>query len=149
VMNHAMTMLTWFALLVLIGFWFVDRAYHFLINWFGGNWDVRTIDDPAGLPLVVALFSLFFFLVTPVTNTIIRTQEIQADIFGLDAVRQPDAFAKVVLKLSEYRKLDPSPWEEFILYDHPSGRTRIMEAMRWKAAHIHDPDIMSGPMSPQ
>ena len=57
--------------------------------------------------------------------------------------------ATVVLKLGEYRKLDPSPWEEAIFYDHPSGHTRIMEAMRWKAEHLNDPDILDGPISPQ
>lgn len=149
VMNHVGVLITWLGLLILVGFWFVDKAFHGLISIFGGNWDVRTIDDPAGLPAIMALIAVFFLIATPVSNTIIRTQEIQADIFGLNAVRQPDAFATVVLKLSEYRKLDPSPWEEFIFYDHPSGRTRIMEAMRWKAEHIHDPDIMAGPMSPQ
>jgi STE24 endopeptidase len=39
----------------------------------------------------------------------------------------------VDLMLGEYRKLDPSPIEEFIFFDHPSGRTRITAAMRWKA----------------
>ena len=51
----------------------------------------------------------------------------QADIFGLNAARQPDGFATVTLKLSEYSKLDPSPLEEFIFYDHPSGRSRIAD----------------------
>ena len=59
------------------------------------------------------------------------------------------AFATVALKLSEYRKLDPSSWEEAVFFDHPSGRTRIWEAMRWKAEHLNDPDIMAGPISPQ
>ncbi|HEY0281773.1 MAG TPA: M48 family metallopeptidase, partial [Rhizomicrobium sp.] len=149
VMNHVGILLTWFGLLFLVGFVFIDRAYRGLTNLFGGSWDVRTIDDPAGLPLVMALFSVFMLAATPVTNTIIRTQEVQADIFGLNAVRQPDAFATVALKLSEYRKLDPSPWEEFVFYDHPSGRTRIWEAMRWKAEHLNDPDILDGPISPQ
>ncbi len=149
VLNHAATMITWFGLVFLVVFWLIDKAFHGLISIFGGNWDVRSIDDPAGLPAVVALLSLFMFLATPVTNTIIRTNEVQADIFGLDAVRQPDAFATVVLKLAEYRKLDPSPLEEFVFYDHPSGRTRIWEAMRWKKYHINDPDIMAGPISPQ
>ncbi|MDE2181879.1 MAG: M48 family metallopeptidase [Alphaproteobacteria bacterium] len=149
VMNHVGTLITWFGLLFLVLFFLVAKSFRALTGIFGGNWDVRTIDDPAGLPLVVALFSIFALLGTPVTNTIIRTQEVQADIFGLNAVRQPDAFATVVLKLGEYRKLEPSPWEEFVLYDHPSGRTRIWEAMRWKAAHLHDPDILDGPVSPQ
>ena len=54
-----------------------------------------------------------------------------------------------MLKLSNYRKLDPMPSEEFVFYDHPSGRTRICEAMRWKAEHLNDPDIKAGPVSPQ
>jgi STE24 endopeptidase len=116
---------------------------------FGGNWDVRSIDDPAGLPVLTALLSLFLALATPVTNTITRTLEAQADIFGLNAARQPDGFATATLKLSEYRKLDPSPIEEFVFYDHPSGRTRIWTAMRWKAWHLNDPDIKTGPVSPQ
>lgn len=149
VLNHVITMLTWFALLALVIFWLVDKTYHGLISIFGGNWDVRTIDDPAGLPLIMALFSFFMFFATPVQNTIIRTNEIQADIFGLNAARQPDAFSTAILKLAEYRKLDPSPLEEAVFFDHPSGRTRIMEAMRWKKEHINDPDIMAGPISPQ
>ena len=47
--------------------------------------------------------------------------------------RQPDRFAEAALKIGESRKLDPSPWEERIFYDHPGGRTRIYAAMRWKS----------------
>ena len=86
---------------------------------------------------------------TPVTNTITRTAEAQADIFGINAVRKPDGFAQSALMLSEYRKLDPTPLEEFVFYDHPSGRTRIHTAMRWKAEHLNDTDIKNGPVSPQ
>ncbi|MBU6298418.1 MAG: M48 family metallopeptidase [Alphaproteobacteria bacterium] len=149
VMDHMAILITWFGLLFLAGFVFVDWGFRRLAATFGGRWGVQGIDDPAGLPLLVALFSVFMMLATPVTNTIVRTQEIQADIFGLNAVRLPDAFATVVLKLSTYRKLSPGPWEEFVFFDHPSGRTRIWEAMRWKAEHINDPDVMAGPMSPQ
>jgi STE24 endopeptidase len=60
------------------------------------------------------------------------------DIFGLNAARQPDAEAEVDLKLADYRKLDPGPIEEFLFYDHPSGRARIYAAMRWKAEHLRE-----------
>lgn len=149
VLGHVTFFILQFGLLIVLAFWFVDWAFAKLTAVFGGKWDVRTIDDPAGLPLVMALISVFFFFATPVTNTIVRTSEIQADIFGLNAVRQPDAFATVVLKLGEYRKLDPSQIEEYVFFDHPSGRTRITEAMRWKAEHLNDPDIMAGQISPQ
>ena len=149
VLNHSALLITWFGLVILVAFLFLNWGFKGLVNIFGGNWDVRAIDDPAGLPVLTALLSVFMVLATPVTNTITRTAEAQADIFGLNAARQPDGFATVTLKLSEYRKLDPTPLEEFVFYDHPSGRTRIFNAMRWKAAHLHDLDIEAGPVSPQ
>jgi STE24 endopeptidase len=149
VLSHNAIGLTWIGIVVLIAFGFVDWGYLQLTGLFGGTWGVREIADPAGLPVAVALVSLFFLLATPVTNTITRTVEAQADIFGLNTARQPDGFVTVTLKLSEYRKLDPMPLEEFVFYDHPSGRSRIFMAMRWKAEHLNDPDIKAGPVSPQ
>jgi len=32
--------------------------------------------------------------------------------------------------------MSPGPLEEWIFYDHPSGRTRIYNAMRWKAENL-------------
>jgi STE24 endopeptidase len=149
VLDHATRILTLLGILAFVGFAFLNWGYELATSIFGGSWEVRRIDDPAGLPVLAALGSIFLLLATPLTNTISRTTEIQADMFGLNAVRKPDAFATVVLKLSNYRKLDPAPWEEFVFYDHPSGRTRIWEAMRWKAEHLKDPDIAAGPVSPQ
>jgi STE24 endopeptidase len=149
VLSHVVIGLTWFGLVILVAFLFLDWGFRALTGIFGGNWDVRSIEDPAGLPVLTALLAFFLMLATPVTNTISRTLEAQADIFGLNAARQPDGFAMATLKLSEYRKLDPSPLEEFVFYDHPSGRTRIWTAMRWKAWHLNDPDIKAGPVSPQ
>jgi STE24 endopeptidase len=149
VADDAFRLLLLTALVYLAGFAFVNWGFGWLTGVFGGSWDVRTIDDPAGLPVLAALATIFSLFATPVTNTISRTTEIQADMFGINAARKPDAFATAVLKLSTYRKLDPSPWEEAVFYDHPSGRTRTWEAMRWKAEHLNDPDIKAGPQSPQ
>ena len=65
-----------------------------------------------------------------------RVTEREADAFGLNTSREPDGMAKVALKLGAYRKLEPRPLEEFIFFDHPSGRARIRMAMDWKAAHL-------------
>lgn len=149
VLGHVYTGLLWTALVIVVGFWFLNFSFRFLIAIFGGNWDVRQIDDPAGLPVLYAVGMVYLLLATPALNTISRNIEAQADIFGLNAARQPDGFATIALKLSEYRKLDPSPLEEFVFYDHPSGRSRIAMAMQWKAQHLTDPDIRKGPVSPQ
>jgi STE24 endopeptidase len=73
-------------------------------------------------------------LATPLINTVIRVDEIEADRFGLNLARDPHGMAEVDLKLVEYRKPDPGPVEEFIFYDHPSPKFRIHDAMRWREA---------------
>jgi STE24 endopeptidase len=98
----------------------------------GDRWRTSSIYDPALLPAIFLIFSVIFLLLTPVTNTGTRLQEHEADMFGLNASRQPDGFAQSMLKLGQYRKLSPTPLEEFIFFDHPSGHTRILDAMRWK-----------------
>lgn len=57
---------------------------------------------------------------------------------------RPQGTAEVALKLGEYRKLSPGPLEEIIFYDHPSGRSRIEMAMRYKAENPRI-DRMSAP----
>lgn len=149
VLDHGTRLIVALGLVYLLGFAFTAWGFERLVGIFGGIWDVRGIDDPAGLPVLGALAAFFFLVMTPVTNTITRTTEAQADIFGVNAVRQPDGFAEAALQLSEYRKLDPSPFEEFVFFDHPSGRNRISMMMHWKAEHLNDPDIKAGPASPQ
>ena len=45
-------------------------------------------------------------------NMVERTMEYEADMYGLNAARQPDGEANVDMMLGEYRKLDPGPVEE-------------------------------------
>ena len=138
VLNHIQKMLVFFVLIIGIGFWVVDWAFRKLVGRYGPRWDVADLTDVAGLPLLVVLFSGFMFLATPLFNTIIRTNEQEADMFGLNAARQPDGFATTAMKLSEYRKINPTPMEEIIFFDHPSGHTRVYTAMRWKAEHLNE-----------
>jgi STE24 endopeptidase len=93
----------------------------------------------------VLLFTSYLFVLTPITNTLIRMQEMEADRFGLNAARQPDGAAEAALKLSEYRKMEPGPIEEWLFYDHPSGATRIRTAMRWKAENISPETTLPAP----
>ncbi len=148
VMGHVLRDILLSGLMVVIAFAFVGWGFRFAVDLFGGQWQVRRVDDIAGLPLLVALAGLFFFVATPLSNGIVRSAEHQADIFGLNAVRKPDAFATAMLKLSTYRKLEPGTWEEIVFFDHPSGRTRVHDAMVWKKEHIRDVDIRDT-VSPQ
>jgi len=134
VLNHGYKQLAVLALLALGVFAALRSLFAWSLSHWGRRWGVRGVGDPAGLPLFVLWGSVLGLLLTPVLNTLVRTGEQEADVFGLNAARQPDAFAEDALLLSEYRKLAPGPIEEFIFFDHPSGQTRIRTAMRWKAA---------------
>ncbi|HEX5229092.1 MAG TPA: M48 family metallopeptidase [Bryobacteraceae bacterium] len=136
VMHHVYEAILFQSVLAVLIFAGLKRGLDFAMRRWGGRWGIRELTDPAVLPLAVLILSVFIFVLTPLNNTLTRTQEYAADIFGLDASRQPDGFAQAALLLSEYRKLSPGPVEEFIFFDHPSGRTRIFSAMRWKAENL-------------
>ncbi len=136
VLNHIYKMILSLALLALISLALTGVAFDAIVRRWGDRWHVRGLADPAGLPVLVLIISTLTFLGTPITNTLTRVAEIEADAFGINTSRAPDGFASVALKLGTYRKLDPTPLEEFIFFDHPSGRARIRMAMDWKAANL-------------
>lgn len=135
ILNHTYEMLIYFALVIFAGMAFVNWAFNKLVLRYKSKWAISGINDIVGFPLIIFLFSAYFFVASPVLNNIIRSNEIEADIFGLNAAREPDGFASVAMKLSTYRKINPSKLEEIIFFDHPSGKTRISNAMQWKAEH--------------
>lgn len=146
-MGHYKLNHVWFdtlGLLAIFGFglFLASRLVPWLIARYGEAWGVRDIADPASMPVIAIVFAIYMLFATPATNAVIRTAESQADAFGLDAAREPDGFAKVAMRLSEYRKIEPGPLEEILFFDHPSGATRVRMAMEWKAANIDDPQIV-------
>jgi STE24 endopeptidase len=141
VLNHVFHGMVEISVLVVLGFAFLRWSFEAMRRRYGARWGIRDVSDVAGLPLMAALLSVYFFVLTPVQNTLTRTQEAEADIFGLNAARMPDGFAQAAIHLSEYRKMEPGKWEEILFYDHPSGYHRIHRAMVWKAEHLKDGDI--------
>jgi STE24 endopeptidase len=138
VLHHGYKGIMFFTIVIVLAFAFLKRAFTWAHARWGQAWGIRDIGDTAGLPLVALILGIFFFVAVPFLNTFSRTIEGEADIFGLNAARQPDGFAQAAVKLSEYRKLSPGPVEEWVFYDHPSGHERIFNAMRWKAEHEAD-----------
>jgi STE24 endopeptidase len=136
VLHHGYQAILFFAVVITIGFALLRWAFDRVVRARGAAWGIRGAGDVAGMPLAILILALYFFVLTPVLNTYSRVQEAEADLFGINASGQPDGMAQVHLKLGEYRKLDPTPVEELLFYDHPSGRHRILTAMRWKAEHL-------------
>jgi STE24 endopeptidase len=137
VLNHVYKDML-FLFVVIVAFFYLLRVG---LDWslarWGEAWRIHSISDIAVLPLVFLIATLFGFLFTPIQNTETRTAEHEADMYGINASRQPDGFAQAAIHLGEYRKMNPGPVEEWIFFDHPSGRRRIHDAMQWKAENLH------------
>jgi STE24 endopeptidase len=136
VLNHIYKGIMFSLIVTVLAFACLHWALDWTLQRWGEKWQIRGVGDTAVLPLVVLLVSIFSFVTTPVMNTFTRTQEYEADMYGLNTSRQPDGFAQAAIHLGEYRKMSPGPIEEWIFFDHPSGRNRIYAAMRWKAENL-------------
>jgi len=137
VMNHLYKEIMFDSIVTVLAFAYLYWGLAWVLQRWGEKWQIRGVGDTAVLPLVVLLVSIAGFVFTPIANTFTRTQEHEADMYGLNASRQPDGFAQAAIHLGEYRKMNPGPIEQWIFFDHPSGRNRIYSAMRWKAENLN------------
>ena len=147
-LNHVWWSLLFLSVLAAAILFLVARIAPRLIARYGARWGVRDLADPASLPVLGMLIAVFALLATPLTNTLIRVDESQADAFGLDVAQEPDGFASIAMKLSEYRKIEPGPVEEALFFDHPSGATRVRMAMQWKQDHVPGAQMVVPPPMP-
>ena len=136
VLNHIYKGIMFYLIETVLLFAFLRWGVAWSLQRWGDKWGFHEITDVAVIPLVLLLEAIFSFVSTPIDNTFTRAQEYEADMYGLNTSRQPDGFAQGAIHLGEYRKMSPSPVEEWIFYDHPSGRNRIYASMRWKEENL-------------
>jgi STE24 endopeptidase len=142
VLNHIPKDIFFLSVVTTISMAYLFWSLQWCIRRWGARWAVHDVGDPAVLPLAALLFSLLIFVLTPVLNNETRMEEKEADMFGLNASRQPDGFAQAAIHLGEYRKMRPGPLEEWLFFDHPSGYDRIHSAMVWKGQNL---DLFAAP----
>jgi STE24 endopeptidase len=138
-MNHIVKTLVMLGVVILFGFLLAQWAMARLLDRYGQRWGVRGVADVATLPLLGLVLSSYLLLATPVTNTITRVQETEADLWGLNLARDPHGEAEVLLKLAEYRKPVAGALEEAIFFTHPTTQKRIYHAMRWREQMLPAP----------
>ena len=141
---HSLWMTGVLILLAGLVFWLIDRLFPLAKRLLGAN-RVGDISDPAGLPVLAAIAAVIGLLLTPVTNTMIRVIESDADEFSLIHANEPDGLAKALIKTAEYRAPSPTVIEEILFYDHPSVENRIRMAMEWKATKPANPPVAAAP----
>lgn len=142
VLNHSIRLVVYITLVLTFVLLFVHFAFDALLKRYGSRWGVSDRGDPAGLPLAMALLTIFMTLMTPLNNSIIRQAEAEADAFGLAVAGEPHGFSTAAMRLSTYRKIHPGDLEEILFYDHPSGYDRVHRSMTWLKENQQDSRVI-------
>lgn len=132
--QHSLWITAIFAVLAVAAFFIADRVF----PWFASALNatgVTGIADPAGLPVLAVIMAVLGLIGGPITNTLVREVESDADRYSLVHFNEPDGLAKALVKTIEYRAATPSKLEEVLFYDHPAVGVRVRRAMDWKATH--------------
>lgn len=129
-LGHVWRSVVLLPLLAMAFFYLLNRLFAPTARLLGS--DAR-LDEPRGLPVFAVVGSVLGLLVTPLTNTLTRVGETEADQYSLETVNEPDALATALVKTAEYRYPRPSALQEALFYTHPSVEKRALMAMEWKA----------------
>lgn len=72
VLQHIPKGLTFFAVLLLLAFYFGYRCIGWLLARWGANWQIRGLEDWASLPVLMLLLSVFLFVINPIGSAFSR-----------------------------------------------------------------------------
>ena len=115
--------------LIFISFFVIDLALAAWIDSLG----LRSIDDIAGLPLVLIVGAGVSLVALPFSNWLSRKAETAADLYALNLTGMRDEFISAMNKLGDQNLSQKSPNAivEFLFHSHPSIQHRIDRANSW------------------
>lgn len=109
--------------LTLVGFFIADV----FLKWSVARLGFASIADLATFPLFALALGAFGLVTMPLGNAFSRWREGLADEYALQTTRKAGAFIGAMEKLANQNlaELEPEPWVEFLLYDHPPIGKRL------------------------
>ncbi|WP_026677087.1 M48 family metallopeptidase [Fictibacillus gelatini] len=110
-----------------IGLFLGNKLYQWAVNRWGDRWGIKGVEDIAGLPVLLLIFALLSFAVSPVESAISRKVEYDADKYAIEMTKDPKAAVGAFQKLtiSGLSEVNPPKLVKFFLYDHPTMLDRI------------------------
>jgi STE24 endopeptidase len=112
----------------------LQKVHDALLPKYGPRWGFTERGDPASLPLLALLLSVFSFLTTPIICAYSRYNEHQSDRFSLELTRLNEPMATAFVKFAEDSKRDPNPhpFMKYWRYTHPPIGERVPFALSYK-----------------
>lgn len=127
VLGHVWTNILVSWALTLLGLYGAHRTAGTLMARFASRFGFTQLSDPAALPLLMLLLSLFSLLITPASLALSRYHERQADRFGLDLTRDNTAAASAFVALQRQNLAVPRPGALYKIFraSHPPIGERV------------------------
>jgi STE24 endopeptidase len=124
--RHIVKNIIFSAIVIFAAFYLCGLSYEWIISKMG----FAALHDLAALPVLMLCLSLFGLLLMPLTNSISRRYEYQADAYALKITGNIEAFVSTMEKLAGINLADkePHPVVEFFFYSHPSIKRRVEAA---------------------
>ena len=124
--RHLLKMVAWHVFLAALGFWIVD----WILRQSALTLGYPAYDDPAALPVLLLVLTLFGLLLSPAQNALSRLFERQCDRYALKRTQMPGAYRSAFIKLARMNKSDPDPHPivVWLFDDHPPIRQRLAMA---------------------
>jgi STE24 endopeptidase len=140
VLHHVWINIVISSLLTMLGLYGAYRLSGTLLARFGDRFGFTQLSDPASMPLLMLLLSLFSFVITPAALALSRYHERAADRFGLELTRDPHAAATGFIALQKQNLAVPRPGLLYKIWraGHPPIGERVDAINAWAAAHAGD-----------
>lgn len=105
-------------------FYLISKSYLLTLPYFG----FESITTISALPLLGLWATLISLIITPISNSISRKFEYEADQYSVEVTNKKEAFISTLEKLTDQNLADrePHPVVEWFFYSHPSIKKRIL-----------------------
>jgi len=122
VLGHIWKQMLFFSVLIIATLYAIHRTANWLIGKYQDRFGFDCLSDIASLPLIILLFSLYIFIVTPIDLAYVRHHEHEADRFGLEITMNNHAAATAFVKLQTENLSVPRPGTLYKLWraSHPT-----------------------------
>lgn len=138
VLHHVAKGIGYSTVVIFVFYWFAFRLMRALVRRYGGTLRISSVESWASLGLFVLLAYGLNFLAQPIANTISRSIEHQADVYGEEVIHGlvPDPQATTVSSFCTDAVVwlddpHPNPFVEFWTYNHPSTEERARFAAHY------------------
>lgn len=138
VLGHVWKGMIFTMFVMLVAYYAVARAGHWMIGRWGPRWNIRSLDDYASLPALILVSALFLIITGPILSGYSRYLEHQADVYGMEVIHgivpnEQQVAAQCFQALGENSLEYPYPSRLLIFwtYDHPSIPDRLQFVLHY------------------